>query len=367
MSVVDILLKLLSFQSITPEDDGALEWIESYLDGFEAIYHNEGGVKNLFLTKEFSQGAHLCFAGHIDVVPPGEGWKSNPFVPMIDEGYVYARGAQDMKSGVAAFVAALKDTVNFQGRLSLLLTSDEEGDALYGTKVMLEHLKSIDLLPEYCIVAEPTCEERFGDTIKVGRRGSINGVLQLYGVQGHAAYPEKSKNPIHMVAPILAKIAGAELDDGDAFFTPSKLVITDIRSGFEVTNVTPDSLRLMFNVRNSTKTSKKDIQTYIDDHFQGLEYKLTLNVSADPFVTKESILIDVLAKNIEDILGIRPKRSTAGGTSDARFIAACGIDVVEFGVKNDRIHSKNERVGIDEVQALYGVFLKTIEKFTLKV
>jgi succinyl-diaminopimelate desuccinylase len=367
MNVVDILLKLLSFKSITPEDDGALAWIESYLDDFEAIYYNEAGVKNLFLTKKFSQGEHLCFAGHIDVVPPGDGWESNPFIPMIDEGYIYGRGTQDMKSGVAAFVAACKDTSNFQGRLSLLLTSDEEGDAFYGTKVMLEHLKSINLLPEYCIVAEPTCEEYFGDAIKVGRRGSINGVITLYGIQGHAAYPEKSKNPIHIIAPILDKIAGVELDSGDAFFAPSKLVITDIRSGFEVTNVTPDILKLMFNVRNSTKISINDIETFIKCHFEELEYEMVLNKSASPFVTRESKLIDFLEKSIEEVVALKPKKSTAGGTSDARFIADYGIDVVEFGVKNDRIHSKNERVGIDEVEALYEVFSKVIKIFTIKV
>ncbi|MEJ2495991.1 MAG: succinyl-diaminopimelate desuccinylase [Sulfurovaceae bacterium] len=366
MSVVDILLKLLSFRSITPEDDGAFDWIEAYLDKFEAIYCNEAGVKNLFLTKEFGEGAHLCFAGHIDVVPPGEGWESNPFVPMIEEGYIYGRGAQDMKSGVAAFLAALKESSSFQGRLSVLLTSDEEGDALHGTKVMLEHLKNINLLPEYCIVAEPTCEEHFGDAFKVGRRGSINGVITVHGVQGHAAYPEKSKNPIHMIAPILEKIAGVELDSGDAFFAPSRLVITDIRSGFEVTNVTPDVLKLMFNVRNSTKTSSEAIEAFIKDHFAGVDYELSLTQSAEPFVTRESALVDYLAKSIEEVTALKPKSSTAGGTSDARFVAAYGIDVVEFGVKNDRIHSKNERVGIDEVEALYEVFLKVIEAFNTK-
>ena len=363
MGVVDILLKLISFRSLTPDDDGALAWIESYLDGFEAIYHNEAGVKNLFLTKEFSKGEHFCFAGHVDVVPAGDGWDTNPFVPMVDEGYVYGRGAQDMKSGVAACIAALKDTSDFQGRLSLLLTSDEEGDALHGTKVMLEHLKSIDLLPNYCIIAEPTCEENFGDAIKIGRRGSINGVLKIYGTQGHAAYPEKSKNPIHMLVPILDKLADVKLDEGDEFFAPSRLVITDIRSGYEVTNLTPDELKMMFNVRNSTKTSKESVEAFIKKYIEGVAYEMSLTQSSFPFITKESILPDLLAKNIEKVTTLNPKRSTAGGTSDARFFAAYGVDVVEFGVKNDRIHSKNERVGIDEVKALYKVFTEVIKSF----
>ncbi|MGC9351152.1 MAG: M20/M25/M40 family metallo-hydrolase, partial [Sulfurovum sp.] len=189
MKVVDLFMKLLSYESITPDDAGSLKFIEEYLEGFEATYINKEGVKNLFLTKKFGEGPHLCFAGHVDVVPPGDGWETNPFVPVIKEGKIYARGTQDMKSGVAAFVQVFKEVEHFEGRLSLLLTSDEEGDAKYGTVIMLEHLKEIGMLPDYCIVAEPTCEEKFGDAIKIGRRGSINGYLTIQGKQGHAAYP----------------------------------------------------------------------------------------------------------------------------------------------------------------------------------
>ena len=203
MNVIDLFLKLLSFESLTPDDAGSLKFIEEYLDGYEAIYVNKEGVKNLFLTKKFSEGPHLCFAGHVDVVPAGDGWETNPFVPVIKEGNIYARGTQDMKSGVAAFMKVLKDTETFEGQLSILLTSDEEGDATYGTVIMLEHLKEIGLLPDYCIVAEPTCETTFGDAIKIGRRGSVNGFLTIKGKQGHAAYPEKAINPVHQIAPIL--------------------------------------------------------------------------------------------------------------------------------------------------------------------
>ena len=364
MNVVDLLLKLLSFESITPDDAGSLKFIEEYLDGYEAIYLNKEGVKNLFLTKKFSEGEHLCFAGHVDVVPAGEGWETNAFVPVIKEGKIYARGAQDMKSGVAAFVQALKDTEHFEGRLSILLTSDEEGDAEFGTVIMLEHLKEINLLPDYCIVAEPTCECIFGDAIKIGRRGSINGFLTIKGKQGHAAYPEKAINPVHQIAPILNQIAGVDLDNGDNDFAPSQMVITDIRGGMEVTNVTPGSVKIIFNVRNSTKTTQKEIRLHIHNIFQDLEYDLELTQGSYPFVTtRDSKIVKKLQKSIKYSTGVETKLSTAGGTSDARFMGAFGIDVVEFGVINDTIHAPNERTSIEEVEKLHRVFSELIKNF----
>jgi len=365
MNVIDLLLKLLSFESITPDDAGSLKFIESYLEGYEAIYFNKGGVKNLFLTKKFSEGEHLCFAGHVDVVPAGSSWKTNPFVPVIEKGRIYARGTQDMKSGVAAFVQVLKDTQNFEGRLSVLLTSDEEGDATYGTVIMLEHLKEIALLPDFCIVAEPTCETVFGDAIKIGRRGSINGYLTLQGRQGHAAYPEKAINPVHQLSKILTQIAGVNLDNGDEDFAPSQMVITDIRGGMEVTNVTPDHLKLMFNVRNSTKTTQKTIRMHIAKVFEGLDTTLELTQGSYPFVTtRDSKIVQKLSQSIENITALKTKLSTAGGTSDARFMGAFGIDVVEFGVINDTIHAPNESTTIKEVEALYDIFTDCVKHFS---
>ncbi|MEY3001897.1 MAG: succinyl-diaminopimelate desuccinylase [Pseudomonadota bacterium] len=364
MNVVDLCLKLLSFESVTPNDGGSLAFIESYLDGYEAIYVNENGVKNLFLSQKFSEGPHLCFAGHVDVVPPGEGWETNPFVPMIKEGNIYARGTQDMKSGVAAFVQACKEVKGFKGTLSVLLTSDEEGDGEYGTRIMLEHLKKIDFLPQYCIVAEPTCEKVFGDAIKIGRRGSINGYLTLHGKQGHAAYPEKAINPLHQIAPILEKIAGINLDEGDADFAPSKMVLTDLRSGMEVTNVTPGTLKMMFNVRNSTNTSQEKVKLHVENAFKGLDYDLVLKQGSYPFVTnRDSAIVKQLTKSIETVTGVKTKLSTAGGTSDARFISAFGVDVVEFGVINDTIHAPNERTSVNEVESLFLVFQDIIKTF----
>ncbi|MDQ7047555.1 MAG: succinyl-diaminopimelate desuccinylase [Sulfurovum sp.] len=364
MNVVDLLLKLLSCKSLTPDDAGSLAFIEAYLDGYEATYVNKEGVKNLFLSKKFSEGPHLCFAGHVDVVPAGDNWETNPFVPVIKEGNIYARGAQDMKSGLAAFIQTCKDIEDFQGTLSILLTSDEEGEAKYGTVIMLEHLKEIGNLPDYCIVAEPTCETTFGDAIKIGRRGSINGYLTLQGKQGHAAYPAKAINPVHQIASILEKLAGVNLDNGDNDFAPSQMVITDIRAGMEVTNVTPSALKMMFNVRNSTKTTQEDVRLHIDKCFEGLDYSLELAQGSYPFVTtRDSKIVESLAQSIKNITGIDTKLSTAGGTSDARFMGAFGIDVVEFGVINDTIHAPNERTSIKEVKALYNVFKDTIKYF----
>ncbi len=364
MNVVDLLLKLLSFKSLTPDDAGSLKFIEEYLDGFEAMYVNKEGVKNLFLSKKFGEGDHLCFAGHVDVVPAGDNWDTNPFVPVIKEGKIYARGTQDMKSGVAAFVQTCKEVEDFNGTLSVLLTSDEEGEAKYGTVVMLEYLKVQGMLPDYCIVAEPTCERTFGDAIKIGRRGSINGYLTIQGKQGHAAYPEKAINPVHQLAPILDKIAGVNLDNGDDDFAPSQMVITDIRGGMEVTNVTPGSLKLMFNVRNSTKTTQEEVRVHIDKYFHDLDYILELTQGSYPFVTtRDSKVVKCLAQSIENITGVKTKLSTAGGTSDARFMGAYGIDVVEFGVINDTIHAPNECTSVVEVEKLCEVFHEMVKTF----
>ena len=364
MDIIELFKKLLSFPSVTPDDAGSLDFIREYLSDYHALWFNKNGVRNLFLYKRFGDGEHLCFAGHVDVVPPGEGWHSDPFEPVEKDGFIYARGAQDMKSGVAAFVQAAKETKNFNGTLSLLLTSDEEGEAKWGTKYALEELERMDMIPDFAIVAEPTCEERFGDAIKIGRRGSINGVIEKIGKQGHAAYPEKAINPIHKVAQVLPHMAGVDLDGGDDYFAPSKFVITDIRAGMEVTNVTPGKLKMMFNVRNNTKTMMQDIERFVHRYFDGMNYTLKLSQSAKPFLTDpNSKIVKLIDEAIKEVTGITPKYSTAGGTSDARFLAEYGVKTIEFGVKNDTIHAPNERTGIDEVKKLYEVFKKVVEWF----
>lgn len=362
MDVIDLFKFFINAKSETPDDGGLLDFIEEYLEGFNAVRVDVGDIKNLFIYKKFSEGEHLCFAGHVDVVPAGKGWDTDPYTAVEKDGFIYGRGAQDMKGGLAAFIQAVKETKNFNGTLSLMLTSDEEGEAVNGTVKILEFLENNDLLPNAVVVAEPTCEERLGDAIKVGRRGSINGYVTLKGKQGHAAYPEKAINPIHNISKVLGDMAGVDLDNGDEFFAPSKFVITDIRSGMQVTNVTPNELKMMFNVRNNTKTTQKEVTEFVAKHFVGLDYDLRLTQGSYPFKTDTNTkLVKMIDSAIEKVTNAKPKHSTAGGTSDARFIAPLGVEVVEFGVKNDSIHSVNERTTRSEVEDLYKVFKVLIE------
>ncbi|WP_373070610.1 succinyl-diaminopimelate desuccinylase [Sulfurimonas sp.] len=364
MQILDLFKKLVESKSETPDDGGLLDFIESYLPGFTAKRIDIEDTKNLFIYKKFGEGDHLCFAGHVDVVPAGEGWDSDPYTLTEKDGYLYGRGTQDMKSGVAAFVQAVSETKEFNGTLSLLLTSDEEGEATYGTIKVLEYLKEIDFLPNSVVVAEPTCEDEFGDAIKVGRRGSINGYITLKGKQGHAAYPEKAINPIHNIASVLHNLAGVNIDEGDEFFSPSKFVVTDIRSGMQVTNVTPNELKMMFNVRNTTLTTQKEVREFVDAQLKEFDYELKLTQGSYPFCTDtDTKIVKNIGNAIKEVTGINPKHSTAGGTSDARFVAQFGVDVIEFGVKNDTIHAVNERTSAKEVEGLYRVFKKLIENW----
>jgi len=361
MDLIELFKYMITQKSETPDDGGLLDFIESYLPDFTAVRVDEGDVKNLFIYKKFGEGEHLCFAGHVDVVPAGDGWDTNPYEAVEKDGFIYGRGTQDMKSGVAAFTQALKEAKDFKGTLSLLLTSDEEGDAVDGTIRVLEYLDANKMLPDAVVVAEPTCEKNFGDAIKVGRRGSINGYITLKGKQGHAAYPEKAVNPIHNIAPRLLNMAGVDLDAGDEFFSPSKFVITDIRSGMQVTNVTPNSLEMMFNVRNTTLTTQKEVKEFVAKNLDGLDYELKLTQGSYPFKTDtDTKLVKKIDEAIKNVVGKRAKHSTAGGTSDARFISAMGVDVVEFGVINDTIHAVNERTTVGEVKGLFKVFKKLI-------
>lgn len=362
MDVLDLLKELLKFKSITPSDDGALNYIAMLCPSFEAHFINKEGVKNLWLTKGSDDGPHLAFVGHVDVVPSGKGWESDPFIPLEKEGFIYARGAQDMKAGLAAFLcASIKHKLD-KGRLSILITSDEEGDAKHGTKEILSFMKERSCLPDFAIVGEPSCVQTLGDTIKYARRGSINALLRIFGKQGHVAYPDKCDNPIHKAASILPSLCGYALDAGNDDFEPSRIIITNISSGLGVDNVVPKELQLRFNVRNSNLTSLEDVRSYVMGVCEGLDYDLSLNEGSSFFITdKTHPAIDLLKQIIEKKLGINAQLNAKGGTSDARFVSAFGIDVVEFGVCNDSIHAVNERVLASEViklEEIYASFLQ---------
>ncbi len=380
---LSLLQELIKRPSITPQECGIYEIIlnklnsliqKEHIDTF-IIEQEKEGVKNLFYLiapkgANKSNLHHFCFAGHIDVVPTGEGWKFEPFSGIENEGFIYGRGAQDMKGGVSAFICAVcnileaHNTSSLPIMLSILLTSDEEGEGIYGTKFMLEELKKRDLLPHSCIVAEPTSINRTGDMLKIGRRGSINGTLIIEGKQGHVAYPQKCINPIELLGSKLGALAGIELDNGDSHFAPSKLVITDIRSGMEVVNVTPQNLKIMFNVRNSPLSNEDSIRSYITSILGSLPYELTLKTNSLPFITADdSEIVKSLCTIIERTLGITPQLSTSGGTSDARFFASYGVNVVEIGVPNDRIHAINERVSISDILALHDIFVEFLQLF----
>ncbi len=337
---LSLLQELIKRPSITPQECGIYEIIlnklnsliqKEHIDTF-IIEQEKEGVKNLF--------------------------------------YLIAPKGADMKGGVSAFICAVCNILEFHNTsslpimLSILLTSDEEGEGIYGTKFMLEELKKRDLLPHSCIVAEPTSINRTGDMLKIGRRGSINGTLIIEGKQGHVAYPQKCINPIELLGSKLGALAGIELDNGDSHFAPSKLVITDIRSGMEVVNVTPQNLKIMFNVRNSPLSNEDSIRSYITSILGSLPYELTLKTNSLPFITADdSEIVKSLCAIIERTLGITPQLSTSGGTSDARFFASYGVNVVEIGVPNDRIHAINERVSISDILALHDIFVEFLQLF----
>ncbi len=377
---ISLLKDLIKLPSITPQECGIYAIIKEKFSQIQTplvenlvIEQENNGVKNLFYLfypKGADIGAlpHLCFAGHIDVVPAGENWQYEPFSAKEVDGYIYGRGTQDMKSGVSAFVSAICQSLESQSfadcMLSILLTSDEEGEGIYGTKIMLETLQKRHLLPHCCIVAEPTSTHHTGDTIKIGRRGSINGTLIIEGKQGHAAYPQKCLNPIELLGSRLGLLAGVNLDNGNSYFEPSKLVITDIRGGMEVVNVTPQNLKIMFNVRNSPLSNEDSIRNYIEGVLDTLPYTLTLKTSSLPFITESNTeLVKSLNAVIETKVGKKAELSTSGGTSDARFFSAFGVKVVELGVPNDRIHAINERVKIDDILILHDIFIDFLAVF----
>jgi succinyl-diaminopimelate desuccinylase len=367
--------ELISRRSITTEDAGCLELIAARLEplGFVCERMDSTGptglVRNLWARRGTTKPL-VVFAGHTDVVPPGpvEKWSSDPFVPTERDGMLYGRGAADMKTSVAAAVVAVERLIaaemELQGSIGFLLTSDEEGDATDGTIKVVETLQARNEPLDCCIVGEPTSVSKQGDTIKNGRRGSLSGKLVVKGIQGHVAYPEKVKNPIHLAAPALAELAAARWDDGNEFFPPTSFQISNIHAGTGVTNVVPGALEVLFNFRFSTASTADGLQNRVhailDKH--DLEYDLAWTLGGRPFLTTPGRLVSALVEAIQLEADITPELSTSGGTSDGRFIADICPEVVEFGPINATIHKIDECVAVADIEPLARIYEATFRK-----
>ncbi|AFZ83552.1 succinyl-diaminopimelate desuccinylase [Candidatus Kinetoplastibacterium blastocrithidii TCC012E] len=374
LSVIDIANDLVSLKSITPDDAGCQKIISDILVdiGFKCTSINKNGVTNLWAIKG-KKNPLFVFAGHTDVVPAGniKEWNSDPFIPTERDGYIYGRGISDMKGSIAAFLVAANEFIEeypeHTGSIALLITSDEEGDAIYGTSLVCEHLRRNDISIDFCIVGEPTSEKKLGDVCKNGRRGSLSGNLIIKGTQGHVAYPHLAFNPIHSFSPALSEIINYTWDKGNEHFPPTTFQISNIHSGNGATNVIPGEMEIKFNFRFSTENTPENLKRIIHsilDKYK-LKYKLEWVLNGEPFITQNGSLINAITESIFDETKIKTKLSTSGGTSDGRFITKVSKQIIEFGPCNDSIHKVNERVEISSLNILKNIYRSTLEKLLL--
>ena len=362
---VELTQNLLARRSVTPSDEGCQRLLCERLAtaGFGIERLPFGNVEN-FWARRGTQAPLFCFAGHTDVVPTGplEEWRSDPFVPTIREGLLYGRGAADMKSGLAAMVSASEDFVSaypaHQGSIAFLITSDEEGPSVDGTRRVVQLLRERGERIDWCVVGEPSSEEAVGDTIKVGRRGSLSGRLTVHGVQGHVAYPQLADNPVHAFAPALAELTRREWDQGTQDFQPTSFQISNLNSGTGAPNVIPGELKARFNLRYSPVQSLEGLKASVEEILRRhrMRYSLEWYVSGEPFYTAAGALSEAVSAAVAEERGARPKLSTGGGTSDGRFIAALGAQVVELGVVNASIHKVNECVRVADIDILQRMY-----------
>ena len=362
---LELTRQLIARRSLTPQDAGCLDLIEARLAplGFRCERISANGTDNLW-ARRGSAAPLVCLAGHTDVVPTGplEHWVSDPFTPTVRDGALYGRGAADMKTSLAAFVAAIEGFVaahpRHAGSIAVLFTSDEEGPALDGTVRVVNALRDRGEKMDYCIVGEPTCVERLGDMIKNGRRGSLSGNLVVKGVQGHVAYPHLAKNPIHEFAAALAELARTKWDDGNEFFPPTTWQVSNFTAGTGANNVIPGEAHVKFNFRFSTASTLESLQTRVvgilDKH--GIQHDLEWRYDGRPFLTKPGDLVDAVGRAIKTVTGIETKISTTGGTSDGRFIADICPQVIEFGPVNATIHKVNESVPVADIEPLRKIY-----------
>ena len=366
---LELTRDLIARRSVTPADEGCQELMTRRLAaaGFQIEPLRYGSVEN-FWAKRGNGGPVFCFAGHTDVVPTGplEEWKTDPFVPSIRDGVLYGRGAADMKSGLAAMVTASEEFVaahpTHKGSIAFLITSDEEGPSVDGTKRVVEALAARKERIDWCVVGEPSSETVLGDTIKVGRRGSFSGRLTVHGVQGHVAYPQLAENPVHTLAPALAELTSRVWDEGTEHFQPTTFQVSNLNAGTGAPNVIPGELKARFNLRYSPVQTQEGLKQTVEGILRkhGVRYTIEWYVSGEPFYTLPGVLSDAVGSAIQQVTGSRPKLSTGGGTSDGRFIAPLGAQVVELGVVNATIHKINESVRIEDIDKLHRIYFNVL-------
>lgn len=370
-ATLELAQALIARRSLTPDDAGCQDILVERLTrlGFRIERLRFGNVDNLW-ARRGERRPLVAFAGHTDVVPTGPvaKWDSDPFTPTIRDGKLYGRGAADMKTSLAAFITAIEkflaQTSEPAGSIALLITSDEEAEAIDGTVRVVETLTRRGETIDFCIVGEPTCVNALGDTVKNGRRGSLGGVLTVRGVQGHIAYPHLAKNPIHLAAPAIAELAATTWDNGNEYFPPTTFQVSNIKGGTGATNVIPGELEIVFNFRFSTASSeaglKQAVHALLDRH--GLDYEIAWELSGKPYLTPEGTLVQAVGTAIERVTGRRPELSTSGGTSDGRFIADICPQVVELGPLNATIHKLNECVAVADIEPLSDIYAETLRE-----
>lgn len=373
-ATLDLAIELISRPSVTPKDEGCQRLLAERLAplGFKAEHLRFDDVDNLWLRKGTSSPV-FCFAGHTDVVPTGplDAWTSPPFQPEIRDGLLYGRGAADMKGSIAAFTVACENFLQkhpqHQGSIAYLITSDEEGPSINGTVKVVEVLEQRQEKIDWCLVGEPSSSCCVGDVVKNGRRGSLNGILTVIGQQGHVAYPQLADNPIHRAAPALAELVSIEWDKGNEFFPPTSFQISNIKAGTGANNVIPGSMRVEFNFRFSTEQTEAGLRTQVEAIFNqyGFQYDLQWSLSGHPFLTERGALVDAGVQAIQAVNGLNTELSTSGGTSDGRFIAPTGAQVMELGPVNKTIHKVNECVSIEDLDALTVIYEKILERLLL--
>jgi len=368
---LELACDLIRRRSVTPEDEGCQPVMTDRLKqaGFEVTDLPFGDVKNFWAVRG-SHGPTICFAGHTDVVPSGDPahWKTPPFEPVIKDGILYGRGAADMKGSLAAMIVATErfvtDHPNHNGRIAYLITSDEEGIAVNGTVKVVDWLQQQNLIPDWCLVGEPSSTNRCGDVVKNGRRGSLGCELKVKGVQGHVAYPHLADNPIHNLSPALTELCTETWDKGNDFFPATSFQVSNINGGTGATNVIPGEVNVVFNFRFSTEVTAEELkqrtQAILDKH--QLDYDIQWNLSGAPFLTAKGNLVEAVQHSIKKVTGLDTQLSTAGGTSDGRFIAPLGTQVVELGPINASIHKVDENTNIKELDQLTDIYQGILEE-----